>query len=368
MKIIHVTQFLGIGGLEKIIFHLILEQKKAGHQVQLYVYDYDRDWVDYFKKNNIEVILPPVKSSGIDFFLFMRMNHDLMNCDVIHSHDMNPLFYLGPLVRLRRLLFLKTPKYVHTTHGMAHIERVPRYRYFEKILAPLADKIICVSKKLGNFYIENLKINSNKIRVIENGIKTLDETISPELKLEKKSWLVSRHNLNLEQPIFICLSRVLPLKDQLFLVKAFAKRPNYQLLIVGPCADDSYLKELIQNKSANTYIVGAQELVNDYNLGSDVFVSASTHEGIPVAVLEAMACETPSLVSKIPGHLTLNQYGNVLEFFELLDTEYFLKASDKILANKIEYTQKAIEARKVVEENFSVKKMVNEYLEEYQNV
>ena len=47
MRIIHVAQFLGIGGLEKIVYHIALEQQKRGHHVEIYFYVYDRTGVKF---------------------------------------------------------------------------------------------------------------------------------------------------------------------------------------------------------------------------------------------------------------------------------------------------------------------------------
>lgn len=364
MKIIHITQFLGIGGLEKIIYHLIGEQQKLGHEVSLYVYDHDREWVPFFRESGIEVITPKVKKPGIDFNLFKRFNSDLMNADIIHSHDMNPLVYLIPIIFLRKLLLLRVPKLIHTTHGMAHIERVPRYKYIEKYLSPFADKIICVSKKIENLYKHELAINSRKLITIENGIKTYDGEIDKRLRKEKRDWLIKRHQLNANLPILLCLSRVLPLKDQKFLIEIIKNRPEYQLIIAGPASDEIYYNELQKLKASNIHLVGPQDKVADYNLGSDLFVSASTHEGIPVAVLEAMSVETPVLVSEIPGHLTLNQHGNCINTFKLNEPQDFLQKLDVIL--KVENVAQIKLARQVVENHFSVKKMVSEYLHQYQ--
>lgn len=82
-------------------------------------------------------------------------------------------------------------------------------------------------------------------------------------------------------------------------------------------------------------------MVSEYNLGSDMYVSASTHEGIPVAVLEAMAVETPCLVSDIPGHMTLLKYGNHVLTYKLGNREDFLVKLDSML-NNYDETMKAL--------------------------
>jgi glycosyltransferase involved in cell wall biosynthesis len=336
-----------------------------GHDVSLYIYDHDREWVPFFQKSGIKIMAAPLKKPGYDFGLIKRMHHDLFSADVIHTHDLNPLMYLFVIYLFKKCLFQKNPRLIHTTHGLGHIERFPKYKFFEKWITPIADKIVGVSDKVGKFYLLELKISPKKVVVIENGISTFPGPISDQLKREKKDWLCARHNLDSKRPIILSLSRVLPLKNQLFLIKAIKKRPEYQLIVVGPPSGPSYFHECLQWVDQNIVLAGAQELVSDYNLGADLYVSASTHEGIPVAVLEAMAVETPSLVSSIPGHKTLNQYGVAVELFELGEENQFLNLCDALLAIDRKENRQVGLARKIVEDHYSVKNMVEKYMMEY---
>lgn len=365
MKIMHVTQFLGIGGLEKIIYHIILEQMSQGHEVSLYVYDHDQEWVSFFKKSGINVITPPMKKPGYDFHLIPTMNKDLCSADVIHTHDLNPLMYLFPIFFFKKCFLINHPRLVHTTHGLGHVERFPRYRIFEKYIVPIADKIIGVSEKIGNFYKEDLKINPRKIKVIDNGIAIYKGVINPEVRRQQKIWLCNRHKMDPNRPLILSLSRILPLKDQRFLIEAIKKRPDYQLIVVGPPSDQAYYDLLKEKEDSNIVLVGSQELVSEYNLGADLYVSASTHEGIPVAVLEAMAVETPCVVSGIPGHMTLNQFGNYVAVFPLNDQNKFLELCDLLLTEKENAQSIAQKARGIVVAHYSVKKMVDLYMKEY---
>lgn len=365
MRIVHVAQFLGIGGLEKIIYHLALEQQKQGHQVSVYIYDHDRTWVDFFKKSGLNVITPLLKRPGYDLTLLKRMNCDLENFDIIHSHDLNPLMYLGPLNLWKKLTFKRRPKLVHTTHGLDHIQNYPRGKLYQKVFSRLADKMIGVSEKIGKFYLEDIGLPSSQVTVIQNGITIYEGLIDQNLRKEKKEWIAKRHGLDARRPIILSLSRVVPLKDQKFLIKAFQQRPQLQLIIAGPATDQTYYDELKKMEKENIKLIGPQELVADYNLGADVYVSASTHEGIPVAVLEAMAVETPCLISEIPGHLTLLQYGQYVETFKLNDVLDFLQKLDSIIEKRSESQARSKAARCLVHDHYSVKAMVNNYLKEY---
>lgn len=365
MKIIHVAQFLGIGGLEKIIFHLALGQKALGHDVSVYIYDELRTWVPYFRENGINVITPPLKKSGYDLSLLKRMNQELMHADVINTHDLNPLMYLGPLTKMRKILGLKTPRLIHTAHGLDHIDNYPRALTYQKLVAPLSDQIIGVSDKIGQFYKNTIKIKNSKVHVVQNGIALYEGHVSEELKKNKKSWVAQRHHLQPNKPLIIALSRIVPLKNQEFLIKCFNQRPDYQLLIVGPSGDDLYYKKLQDLAKKNVFFAGPQELINDYNLAADLYVSASTHEGIPVAVLEAMTVQTPCLISNIPGHLTLLKYGKSVEIFQEEDVNDFLQKVDSLLKDHFNFLEMTKIAHTIVSNHYSLQSMVNHYLEVY---
>lgn len=368
MKIVHTLQFLGIGGLEKIVFQLASEQIRLGHSVSVYVYDYERSWVDYFIKNGITVITPPIKKPGYDWSLFTRFEEELFTYDIIHTHDLNPLMYLGPLIFSKKFTRKECPKLIHTTHGMDHIKNYKRANLYEKIVSRLADKVIAVSDKIGKYYLEDVRLSSKKVIVIPNGIELFKKNITKELRQEKKEWIINRHQLMLDRPIILSLSRVVPLKDQLFLINCFKKRPDLQLIIAGPPSDPEYYKQCENSLTTNIQMIGSQENVHDYNLGSDLYVSASTHEGIPVAVLEAMAVETPVLVSDIPGHITLNQHGESISTYTIHDQQDFLLKLDLILDQQAKFQEMAKSAKSIVENHFSAHSMTNKYIQIYTEV
>lgn len=367
MNIIHVTQFLGIGGLEKIIYHLALEQQARGHRVKVYVYDYEQTWVDYFRKSGLEVITPEVKKNGYDISLLKRMNQDLFSFDIIHTHDLNPMMYLAPIMLWKKITFKKTPRLIHTTHGLDHIKKNKKIKWYENIVSRMTNRLVAVSEKIGDFYLKTLKMPLEKISIIPNGIALYKGEISEELRLEKRQWICQKHSLDPSRPILLSLSRITPLKDQKFLIECLNLRPGYQLLIAGPASDRLYYDELKNLETKNIFLIGAQEAVNDYNIGCDLYLSASTHEGIPVAVLEALAVETPCLISDIAGHLTLNQYGHLIDSYKIHDQFDFLEKCDEIVKN-ISLTKKRCKnSRTIVEKQYSVSTMVNHYLEVYQS-
>ena len=98
---------------------------------------------------------------------------------------------------------------------------------------------------------------------------------------------------------------------------------------------------------------------------ADVYVSASSYEGLPVGVLEAMGCGLPCIVSDIEQHIEIKEDIGSL----ILCDESPMGWSDKISLMQ-QMSEKDISSigdnnRKKTEEHFSLEKMHRQYNEVY---
>ena len=369
MKILHVAQFLGIGGLEKIILHLVTEQIKQGHEVTVYIYDWEQAWVPFFRESGIKVITPPLKNPGYDLKLLRRLHKESNNYDIVHTHDLNPLMYMGPINLWNKISGKKRSKLIHTTHGLDHLENYPRSTFYEKRVSPLADAIVGVSQNVCDFYVQSVGISSQKVHRIDNGVNIYNSKITPELKLEKKREVCQRYQLNVNKPLLINVARVVPLKDQQFLMSAMKQCPDYQLLIVGPSGDESYYQKLENSQTENCRLSGPRSDIDDHLLAADLFVSASTHEGIPVAVLEAMGVKTPCLASDIPGHTIINSLApSSVEIFKLGNLQNYKENLIKILSDQQGMRELSLKGFNAVKKHYSVTKMNSNYVSIYKDL
>jgi glycosyltransferase involved in cell wall biosynthesis len=366
LKIAHILQFLGVGGLEKVLYLLIKEQQKAGHSVTVYVYDFEQAWVEKYENAGIKVITNFQKKKGFDLGLASRLAPELRQFDIIHSHDLNPLIYMG-LLKIHLLLTQsKVPKFIHTTHGMEHIKYTPKTKIYEYIFARLSDGIITVSKNYSDFYI-SIGIKNKKIHNIDNGIEV------PSLRLSapeesKRQVLLSKYGIAPEQKLWCTLARVVPLKDQRLLIELVQKRPEITLLIIGPSGNDEYWKELNDMKVPNVIFCGAQENINDYLKGCDLFLSASHHEGLPISVLEAGAMGLPCVLSDIPGHRILqkNTNADIAAFFKMEDLKDLIKVVESIENNELLLHKIQTNLFKTITEHYSSVTMYNKVQNVYQ--
>ncbi|HLF91279.1 MAG TPA: glycosyltransferase family 4 protein [Anaerolineales bacterium] len=113
----------------------------------------------------------------------------------------------------------------------------------------------------------------------------------------------------------------------------------------------------------------ARDSVFEHFAAADLFVSASWGEGLPVAVLEAMACRCPVLLSDIPPHREITHGIDFIPLIKPDDVAGFAREIKRFrempVSERVAIGQKC---RKLVEERFSLSTMHAGYAEVYTQV
>ena len=129
------------------------------------------------------------------------------------------------------------------------------------------------------------------------------------------------------------VSRLVPEKRQLDLIEAFrrARLPGWKLILAGALTEDAYCARV---RAAATE-AGSDVILAGFVKGSrlaqlfahaGLFVLPSSHEGLPIALLEALSYGVPALASAIPANLEV----------ELPEESYFQLGNTVELADKLQ--------------------------------
>lgn len=156
--------------------------------------------------------------------------------------------------------------------------------------------IVACSKSIKDKMEANYKWA--KLSFIQNGVD-----INQFKKIDYKESR-ERLGINPNEIVFISMGSMIPRKRIDETIEAFLEckdLSNKRLWILG----DGYLLESLKNKYQNDKVefMGKIRDVVPYLSAADVFVSSSESEGMPNAVLEAIACEKPVILSNIPQHI-----------------------------------------------------------------
>jgi glycosyltransferase involved in cell wall biosynthesis len=136
--------------------------------------------------------------------------------------------------------------------------------------------------------------------VIHNGV---DVELYAPVTFERKRRLRDQLGLPEHRCIFISTGHLDPRKDPTVAIDGvLAGHDDALMLLLGDGTLRAELEDRYRASRARVKFVGRVTNVHEYLQASDGFVSASLAEGLPNAVLEALACGLPCFLSDIPEH------------------------------------------------------------------
>jgi len=173
--------------------------------------------------------------------------------------------------------------------------KVAVMRTLSRLLLPKADIVIGVSKAMGDELNAILKIPREKIDYVYNPVDLdgIRSRMTAPIDLGK--------TIDSSQPLIVAVGRLTRQKDYPTLLKAFSillERRSANLAILGQGEDEAALKILAQELGIGHRVLfpGFQANPHAWIHASDLYVMSSRWEGLPNALLEALAC-APRLVS-----------------------------------------------------------------------
>jgi len=199
---------------------------------------------------------------------------------------------------------------------------------------------------------------------ILNGV---DTEIYRSVDLVNKNLLRESIGLDVDSEIWISSGHLSERKDPLLLINSwkntFGSDSSKILIFIGdgPQKNDC---EKATVGCENIRIIGRVSNVSDYLKASDYFVSASKAEGLPNAVLEAMACGLPVLLSDIGPHREIWQMDpNIGQLFKLGSKRSLISSFvDMAKYDRDSHSQSALT---LVEKSFSALVMSKNYQHSY---
>lgn len=309
------------GGVEKHCQELYPRIAAMGHKIHIatrrpYVSIPRDEWKGI---KLIHLYAPAAKSlEAIVHTLLAVIKARQVRADILHIHSVGP----GLMVPLAKILGLRV---VVTNHGPDYNrQKWNRAAQFmlklgEYLSGCFADAVIAISPVIRQIIRQRCKREAFLIR---NGV--------PLPPRDRKTDRLSRLGIRPGNYVFTA-ARFVPEKGIDLLIRAFQQLETDTRLVIAGDADHETeysrrLKQIIDRDSTiirTGYITG--EALHQLYSHAKLFVLPSFHEGLPIALLEALSYESSVLVSDIPANREVN----------LPESRFFRCGSETDLAAKM---------------------------------
>ncbi len=315
MKVLQVTERFppAPGGVETHVFHLSIELRKLGVEVNVLTTDLftvdplqrlsfrplERSQAEKDSTKRVSAIpfLPLPQGLGL---IFPSVAFQLKNYDLVHAHGYGHFpTYLAPLCRIMKIPI------VITTHSDAGVPSI-RKRIFDLLVPKLtienATKIIALSKHEKAVLIER-GIRAEAISIIPNGI-TLSEFLENRSDQARKIE-PSRTILYVGRIDFAQKGVDLLLMAFGMMCREGSTNATLRLVGIGPQKNMKKLATLAKGLDVSEKVTFLGYLPRKEYLkelkNANLLVLPSRFEPFGIVLLEAMACGVPVVASKVGG-------------------------------------------------------------------
>jgi glycosyltransferase involved in cell wall biosynthesis len=221
--------------------------------------------------------------------------------DLVHTHMDLADYYGAAAARLLGLRLVSTRENADEFRTRRTWKRPP-FLFLEHFAYAAADATVAVSENLVDFLERAEGLPRHKTVVIRNGIDAAALVRVPSREEARR-----RFGLPENATVLGSVGRLAAQKGQIDLIEALpaiaARHPEVRLLIAGEGPERPALEERIRHLGLEerAALLGHVEEVPAFLRALDVFVLPSLWEGLPLALLEAMAMGLPVVASRAIG-------------------------------------------------------------------
>lgn len=366
LKITHIITGLNMGGAETMLYKLLTHIDKDKYEVNVISMTDDGIYARKIRDLGFEVTSLNIKKSKL-IRGFRRAKRLIADTDIIqtwmyHADLFGYILYKSS--KVRKLIW-----------GIRRSNLEPKLNKKSTIiiakinskLSKKVDKIVSCSTKAKEVH-QKFGYSDGNLLVIPNGfeVKQFNKDAGAKLKISK---IIGEKG---DIPYIAHVGRWNILKDYGNFIKALNKVKqqgiNFHAVLVGTNIDESNqeLMGLIQRYDLinNISLLGRRDDIPTIMSGADIFVSSSRGEGFPNVIGEAMACETPCVVTDVGDSAYI-----VGDTGKIVPSKDSLSLSNGIieLLNLHENERKQLGsiARQRVIDNFDIHKVTTQFEELY---
>lgn len=336
--------------------------KENGYEVHLASNGLEKlEYVDI--KYNVRFERSPLNYKNIKAYFDLKKIIKNNNYKLIHCNT--PVASILTRLAIKNIK-VKNTKVVYTAHGFHFFKGSPLINWLlfypiEYWCSKYTDTLITINKEDFNLAKTKLKSKSNKL---VNGVGVDLENFIPQ-NSKLKNNMRKLYDISEKDFVMIYVGELSNRKNQKMLINSMPllikKIPNLKLLLVGKGEKFKIYQDFIKTSDLDDYVclLGYRTDINKLMLLSDIAVTTSKQEGLPVNIMEAMAVGLPIVATDCRGNRDLVENGKNGYLVSLYDEKDLSEKIYTIYSDKELYNDMKMNNSKLINK-YSLKKIIEE--------
>lgn len=377
-RVLHLITSFEIGGTERQAVELLKRLDAERYDVRLAVI---RNQGPFYKEIESRFSIVPefpltsfYNANAVKQLARLRRLMVQDKIDILHAHD----FYAGLLgaaaARLAGVRVIACQRHLKLSDRAVH-------RWGTRIIHALAHRVLVNSEAIRDYIIAEGTTRPDKIVVIKNGVRSIedataeksesassslmrDESAAIRLRREAHQKLCGELGLNTDTKLVGMVARLQAVKGHRYFIEAAAQVARDETRTHFVLVGDGSLRSEIENQIARfdlanrVHLLGDRSDVSQLVSAFDLMALASLHEGLPNAVMEAMAAGVPVVATAVGGTKELIIDGKTGYLVPPADAEALSERIAFALKNDEERTAISARAREFVIARFGIERMI----------
>jgi glycosyltransferase involved in cell wall biosynthesis len=360
MRVLHVIARLNVGGTARYITQLANKLPKHGIETFVATGFVQGSEVEDPSAQSIELIHIPAMGRSIrpikDHLARKQLDKIIAEVkpDIIHTHT----FKAGYVIRMKK----QSVPVIHTFHG--HLLDDPEFSGFkskvivevERMLAKKSAKLVTVGRRVADELLEQKIGHRSQYVNIPPGVVAVDVTAKAQ----------AINNLNLLDngtPIVGWIARMTGVKNPMRALEVADALPDTQFVMAG---GGDLLEQVKAAAPSNVSVVGWADAADLFG-ASDIILSTSENEGMPVALIEAQLAGKPVVATDVGSvsEVILNHETGIVTN---KNAGSIASAVESLILDKTTREEMGRLATARAQALFSVDRMINAHIELYKSI
>jgi len=221
------------------------------------------------------------KRPGFDPRMYARLARVMRQFrpDIMHTHSY-VMRYAWPV---------HTGTIVHTVHNLAEREVDRVGVLLHRLALKRGTRFVAIGREVANSFRRVYGAEAHA--VIPNGVDL------EEPRVARAAWRM-REGFRQEDVLIVSVARLAPQKNPLLLMDSLPDDERCHLLLAG---EGELAVEVRARAGKRVHLLGMRQDIPDLLHACDIFAMASDYEGLPVAVIEALAAALPVVATNVGG-------------------------------------------------------------------